>query len=81
MNEHDKELRGKVQSAMYILIQNKGVASPIEVLMAIGVLSKADYEKWRFGRTDYLECVCKVNLRKLSLINHEIRTYAKQHDL
>jgi hypothetical protein len=81
MNEHDKELRGKVHSAMYTLIRDKGFASPAEVLMAVGVLSKADYENWRFGRIDYLERVCKVNLRKLSVISREIRAYARQHDL
>jgi hypothetical protein len=81
MNEHDKELCVKVDSAMYTLIRDRGVASPAEVLMAVGVLSKADYENWRVGRVDYLERVCKVNLRKLSVISREIRAYAKQHDL
>jgi hypothetical protein len=81
MNENDKILSGKVHSAMYTLIKDKGVASPVEVLMAVGVLSKADYENWRFGRVAYLERVCNVNLRKLSVINREIRVYAGQHSL
>jgi len=78
---NDKEIREKVHSAMDTLIRDKGVASPVDVLMAIDILSKADYENWRFCRTDYLERVCKVNLRKLSLINHEIRVYAGRHNL
>ena len=28
-----------------------------------------------------LERVCKINLRKLSFVNHEIRAYARKHDL
>ena len=78
---NDKEIHNKVNSAMYILIRDKGFASPVDVLMEIGVLSKADYDNWRFARTDYLERVCKINLKKLSTINHEIRVYAQQHNL
>jgi hypothetical protein len=81
MNDNDKALCSKVDSAMYTLIRDKGVASPADVLIAIGVLSKADYENWRFGHVDYLERVCKVNLRKLSVISREIRAYARQHSL
>jgi hypothetical protein len=78
---NDKELIGKVHSAVYSLTGSKGYAAPVDVLMAIGVLSKADYENWRNGRVDYLERVCKVNLKKLSAINREIRAYAKHQNL
>ena len=81
MNKNDHDLQVKVHSAVYHLIKNKGVASPAEVLIAIGVLSKEDYENWRFGRVDYLERVCKTDLRKLSFVNHEIRVYARKYDL
>jgi len=49
--------------------------------MEIGVLPKEKYENWRFGRVAYLEAVCTVNLRKLSLIMHQMRVYAKQNNL
>ena len=75
------ELRKKVHSAMYSLIKQKGIASPVEVFIQIGVLSKEDCEKWRFGKIDYLERVCKINLSKLSTINHEIRVFARKNDL
>ena len=78
---NNAELKKKVHSAMYTLIRDKGVASPVEVLMAIGVLSKEDYERWRNGKIDYLERVCKINLSKLSTINHEIRVFARKSDL
>jgi len=81
MNKNDHDLQVRVHSAVYILIKEKGFASPVDVLIFIGVLSKEDFERWRFGKVDYLECICKVNLRKLSFINHEIRSYAQKHDL
>lgn len=81
MNDNDKALQTKVYSAMCATIKQKGYAAPVDVLMAIGELSKADYENWRNDRVDYLERVCKVNLRKLSFINHEIRVYANKHNL
>ena len=82
MNKNDKELQVKVHSTMYTLIKSKGVASSVEVLISIiGALSKEDYEWWRRGQVDYLERVCKIILRKLSLVNHKIRVYARKHDL
>jgi len=81
MNKNDKQLQAKIHSAVYTLIKEKGIAAPAEVLISIGALSKEDYERWRFGRVDYLERVCKINLRKLSFVNHEIRVYARKHDL
>jgi len=78
---NDKELHNKVTSSMYTLIKEKGNASPVEVLMDIGVLTKENYENWRFGRVSYLERVCQINLRKLSVINREIRVYAMKNNL
>ena len=57
---NNTELRKKVHSAIHSLIKQKGIASPVEVLIGIGVLSKEDCEKWRFGKVDYLERVCKL---------------------
>ena len=64
----DRELTGKVHSAVYHQCQRRGYAAPVDVLMEIGVLPKEKYEDWRRGRIDYLERVCTVNLRKLSFI-------------
>jgi hypothetical protein len=44
-------------------------------------LAKKDYEDWRFGRVDYLEKVCNINLGKLTLINKLIRKYSSELDL
>ena len=75
---NDKELIGKVHSAVYHQCQRRGYAAPVDVLMEIGVLPKQKYEDWRFGRVDYLERVCMVNLRKLSFIMRQMRVYAQK---
>ena len=79
---NDKELKQKTNDACFSLMKETGVITAVDVLMAIGVLSKTDYERWRRGdRVDYLERVCKINLKKLSTMNREIRTFAKKNDL
>lgn len=45
----DRELTGKVHSAMYHQCQRRGYAAPVDVLMEIGVLPKEKYEDWRRG--------------------------------
>lgn len=79
MNE--KELIGKVHSAVYHQCQRRGYAAPVDVLMEVGVLPKQKYEDWRFGRVDYLERVCTVNLRKLSFIMRQMRVCAQKSGL
>lgn len=78
---NDKEIVGKVHNSMYHQLKANGVAVPAQVLMDVGVLAKTDYENWRFGKVDYLERVCKVNLRKLSAIMREVRAYARKNSL
>jgi len=79
MNNGD--IIGKVHNSMYRQLQKDGVASPVGVLMDLGILSKEDYERWRFGKVDYLERVCKINLHKLSFIMKEVRAYARKNNL
>lgn len=56
----EKELIGKVHSAVYHQCQRRGYATPVDVLMEIGVLPKQKYEDWRFGRIELLQAVgCK----------------------
>ena len=78
---NDRELTGKVHSAVYHQCKSRGFAAPVDVLMDVGYLSKQDYENWRYGRVDYLERVCKVNLSKLSLVMREMRSYAAKAGL
>ena len=78
---NNQELISKVHSAMYAQCRKRGYAAPVDVLMDLGVLPKQKYEDWRFGRVDYLERVCTVNLHKLSFIMSQIRAYARKQGL
>lgn len=78
---NQQEIPGRVHSSMYRQLQKDGVAMPVQVLMDVGVLSAVDYERWRFGKVDYLERVCSANLHKLSYIMKEIRAYARKNGL
>lgn len=76
-----KNVAGQVHNAMYQQLNKRGFAAPVDVLLDLGALSKEDYERWRHGKVDYLEQVCKVNLHKLSGIMKEMRAYARKVDL
>jgi hypothetical protein len=78
---NNADIHNRVKTAMSGLIHKNGVAAPVDVLIELGVLSKEDYENWRFGHVPYLEKVCKINLSKLSTIMREMRAYAKEHNL
>ena len=62
-------------------ILEKGWVAPVDVLIGIGVLSKENYENWRFGRVAFLEKVCSTNIQQLSEIMKEIQAYARASNL
>ena len=78
---NNAELVKKVNVSMYQQIQRRGYATPVDVLMDTGILSKQKYEDWRYGKVDYLERVCTANLKKLSLVLHQMRVYAQKSNL
>ncbi|WP_248624978.1 hypothetical protein [Enterococcus cecorum] len=49
--------------------------------MEIGVLTKQNYEAWRFGKVSYLEKACTCNLNKLTKILQQIYKYAQKNAL
>ncbi|CAI3303195.1 hypothetical protein CIRMBP1231_00566 [Enterococcus cecorum] len=49
--------------------------------MEIGVLTKQNYEAWRFGKVSYLEKACTCNLNKLTKILKQIYKYAQKNAL
>ena len=77
----DQAIVSKVQDSMYQQCQKRGYATPVDVLMDVGMLQKSKYEDWRFGRVSFLESVCTVNLKKMSLIMHQISVYAQKNQL
>ena len=78
---NNKELIGKVHSSVYRQCRERGYATPVDMLMDIGVLTKAKYEDWRFGRIPFLEEACTVNLHKLSFAMKQMRSYAQKAGL
>ena len=78
---NNQQLEVKVKTVSGSLLYKNGYVCSVDVLMELGYLSAKDYDNWRFGRVGYLERVCQVNLRKLSLINKSIRKFAVQQQL
>jgi hypothetical protein len=78
---NNKELEKKTTAIINSLIYEKGYICSVAVLLRLEYLTQKDYEDWRFGRVPYLEKVCKVNLKKLSLTNKIIRKFAEQRQL
>lgn len=74
---NNADLEKEVKRLVHLNRYEKGYVCPVDILMQLDYLSKNDYENWRFGRVDYLEKVCKINLRKLTFINKLIRKYSK----
>ncbi len=77
---NDADLEKRVNQAIYKLANEKNYICSVDVLLETGLLTKADYENWRFGCVDYLERVIKTNLRKMSIVNHLIRSYAAKNN-
>ena len=73
---NNKGLENKVKKTANSLIYEKGYVCAIDVLIKLDYLTKKDYEDWRFGKIEYLEKACKVNLSKLSTINRTIKKNA-----
>jgi hypothetical protein len=78
---NNKDLEKKTTDIINSLIYEKGYICSVDVLLRLEYLTQKDYEDWRFGRVPYLEKVCKVNLKKLSLTNRIIRKFAEQRQL
>jgi len=78
---NNKDIDKKVKSLVHQNRYEKGFVCAVDVLMQMNYLTKKDYEDWRFGRVDYLEKVCNINLSKLTLINKLIRKYSTELDL
>ena len=74
---NNKDVKRLVHQNRY----EKGYVCAVDILLQLDYLTKKDYEDWRFGRVDYLEMVCKINLGKLTLINKLIRKYSAELDL
>ena len=78
---NNTDLRNKIKLIGKEIIEEKGYLTSIDVLLKLDYLSEKDYENWRFGKVEYLEKVCSVNLKKLSTINKTIKEISGQWNL
>ena len=78
---NNQELEKKVTLVINSLIYEQGYICSVDVLLRLEYLSQKDHEDWRHGRVPFLEKVCKINLKKLSLTNRLIRKFAEQRQL
>ena len=59
------------------VLQEKGYISAVDVLMAMGRLSRQDYERWRFRQVPHLEKVLPGSLSQHAFFCRELRAYAR----
>ena len=71
------ELTQKVKTAADQVLRAKGYVSTVDVLMAMGKLSKEDYERWRFRQVPDLEKVIPGNLSQLQFLLRALRAHAR----
>src|SRR5438552_18766476 len=71
------ELTQKAKAAAYELLQTKGYISAVDVLMAMGKLSKENYEDWRFRRVPNLEKVLPGSLNQFQFLLRTLRSHAR----
>lgn len=76
-----EKLANKTISALNKCYGLKGIIIPIDILMEISVLSRKDYENWRFGRVDYLERICHCNLSQLSYVMKILRKFVTEKNM
>ena len=69
----------RIERVVAKLLETDKVVTPVEVLIGMELLTRADVDNWRRGRVAYLERVIKCNLPRLSRLLRILRFHA--HDL
>jgi hypothetical protein len=72
------ELLKKARAAADRVLQEKGHVSIVDVLLAMGRLSKENYERWRFRQVPHLEKVLPGSLNEHAFFCRELRAYAQR---
>ena len=75
---NNADLEKEVKRLVHLNRYEKGLVCAVDILLQLDLLTKKDYENWRFGRVEYLEKVCNTNLSKLTLINKLIKKYSNE---
>ena len=69
----------RIVGAVAAILERGKVVAPVDVLVGMGLLTRARLEAWRRGRAPYLEDVIEGNLTRLSRLLRILRYHA--HDL
>jgi hypothetical protein len=75
MNRTD--LTRKTRAVADQLLRDNGYFSAADVLMAMGRLSKENYERWRLRQVPHLEKVLPGNLNQNAFFIRELRAWAR----
>jgi hypothetical protein len=75
MNRTDLALKAKTTAGQ--MLQAKGYISMVDVLMAMGTLTKENYERWRFRQVPHLEQVLPGSLNKFQFLLRTLRSHAR----
>ena len=78
---NNKDLEKKVKRLVHQNRYKKGFVCAVDILLQLNYLTEKEYKDWRFGRINYLEKACQVNLSKLTFINKLIAKYSKELEL
>ena len=76
---NDKNLEKKVIDEFEKEIEERGYASPVSILIALGYLSESDFNEWQEGRISYLEKVLKIGPSKVLDLMSVMSAYAKKN--
>ncbi|QHS21682.1 hypothetical protein GWK91_01365 [Virgibacillus sp. MSP4-1] len=76
-----KKIEQQVRRHAGELIQEKGYASPVDLLVKMERLNLKQVKDWRLKKIPYLEKVMNGNLGKLNHTLHTLKKFAKEHDL
>jgi hypothetical protein len=71
------ELERKAKTTAGQMLQAKGYISMVGVLMAMGTLTKENYERWRFRQVPHLEKVLPGSLNKFQFLLRTLRSHAR----
>jgi hypothetical protein len=72
-------LFSRIEHACRSILAKGKVVAPVDLLVAMQLLSSGHLEDWRYGRVPYLEQVIDCNLTRLSRLLRILRLHA--HDL
>jgi hypothetical protein len=77
---HDP-LYPRIASATQEILRRGRVVTPVQVLIAMSLLTREQFEDWRRGRIPYLERVINCNLSRLARLLRILRFHAEQLNL